>query len=133
MRKVLFLAVIAVLAVIATGCKDGKPSSLKGTWVNEGYVIDPSTQIQIKSVYTLTVNGSEETNVPGTLTHVYGGETFVEENVLVNYSDGKGSFTSADGSKRYEATIKAEAKDELEINLNKDGYPMLVNSRFFKK
>ena len=134
MRKVLFLAVIAVLAFVATGCKN-EPSSLKGTWVDESYNVDPDTQVQIKSIWTLTVTGSEETNAAGTLTHVYAGEQFVNENVLVSYSGGKGTLTTAEGAtKKMAGTIKAQAKDEVEIDLNDDGgCPILKNGRFVKK
>ena len=130
MRKFLYLAMIAVLAVVATGCKN-RPSSLKGTWEDRGiFEVDG---YQVESIWTLTVTGSEDTNAPGMITHVYGGREYENENILVNYSDGKGTLTSADGSKHIEGTIKAEAKDELEINLDENGYPTLRNARFLKK
>ena len=130
MRKLFFMATLAMMAFVATSCSD-TPSSLKGTWVNEGFIVQDD--VQIKSVWTLTVSGSEETNAAGNITHIFGGMEATNENVVVNYSDGKGTFASADGSKKIEGTIKAEAKDELEVNLDENGSPRLRNSHFFKK
>ena len=130
MRKILSLAVIAVLAVIATGCKND-PSSLKGKWVDKGIIEQDGYQIE--SVWTLTVTGTQDTNAPGTLTRFLGAEQLLDENVLVTYSRGQGTLVSADGSKHIEGTIKAEAKDELLINIDEDGSARLRNGHFFKE
>ena len=131
MRKFFYLAMIAMVAFVATSCKDGKPSSLKGTWEDRAYAeIDG---VRVESLWTLTVTSSDETNAPATLYHVFGEREEVNTQILVNYSDGKGTFASADGSKTFEGTIKAESKDEIVLNITKNGNPYLANGLFVKK
>ena len=103
MRKYFYLAMIAMVAFVATGCNKGK--SVEGTW----YYVSP---LGTESVFT--VNTGETKNAPATIT--WGGE---EYKIVLNYStsDGKGTFAPAEGKDGAQGAFEVMEKDQLSMDL----------------
>ena len=137
MRKSLFLAMIAALAFVTTGCQNSKPSSVKGTWEYSFLISEPET-VLTESDFIISSDATKD--APATVTYKKNGKVYLSAEVLVNYdpSEGKGSFASASGKRGAKGTFEAMDKDELSVNLyevEEDGYSraLLVNALYVKK
>ena len=113
MRKLLFSAMIAVLAFVATGCdKDSHPANVQGTWVHVNVLTG------IESNFSIS-NSSASKGIPATINYLRNGQEYSSTKVLVDYdpSSGEGTFVPETGKAGFAGSFVAFGDETMELDL----------------